>query len=319
MAQPYLPRWYIQQKKSLPSSFCIFNFLPTARCGVLALWRAVEISAATPTAQRCTNNPSISNSDFQSTPPLGVPLSSTSSKIRQRYYFAVVEYDSSATADYLYKACDGLGFGGEDAYPLDLRFIPNSVEFKHQPRDVAEEHKNLLLSWDEDDPHRARTLKQKFNAEQLEGWRALLLLDDKIPFANKQQKERRNPSELLFSGFLERTCQVPEFMHVTDLQFNKNTVEKEARKTAKDALKVQIEERKVKAMEEMAANEKREIERKEKETDMQIMSINLSEIQDPRQKAYYNMMKNQIMDKLMGSANVEAYYPQYSNSNEDGE
>ncbi|GAB2290216.1 hypothetical protein Dimus_024497 [Dionaea muscipula] len=105
----------------------------------LPLWRAVEISAATPTTQRCTNNPSISNSDFQSTPPLGVPLSSTSSKIRQRYYFAVVECDSSATADYLYKACDGLRFGGEDAYPLDLRFIPNSVEFKHQPRDVAEE------------------------------------------------------------------------------------------------------------------------------------------------------------------------------------
>ncbi|GAB2286548.1 hypothetical protein Dimus_020945 [Dionaea muscipula] len=100
---------------------------------------------------------------------------------------------------------------------------------------------------------------------------------------------------------------------------NTEKIEKEARKTAKDALKVQIEERKVKAMEEMAANEKREIERKEKETDMQIMSMNLSEIQDPRQKAYYNMMKNQIMDKLMESANVEAYYPQYSNSNEDEE
>ncbi|GAB2299711.1 hypothetical protein Dimus_033766 [Dionaea muscipula] len=79
MAQPYLPRWYIQQKKSLPSSFCIFNFFPC-----LLLWRAVEISAAAPTAQRSTNSPSISNSDFQSTPPLGVPLSSTSSKILQR-------------------------------------------------------------------------------------------------------------------------------------------------------------------------------------------------------------------------------------------
>ncbi|GAB2294903.1 hypothetical protein Dimus_029094 [Dionaea muscipula] len=133
----------------------------------------------------------------------------------------------------------------------------------------------------------------------------------KRPAGKKKEKEAIRKSKI-------QDAKDAKFCNLLE-QFNKNTVEKEARKTAKDALKVQIEERKVKAMEEMAANEKREIERKEKETDMQIMSMNLSEIQDPRQKAYYNMMKNQIMDKLMGSANVEAYYPQYSNSNEDEE
>lgn len=55
-----------------------------------------------------------------------------------RYYYAVVECDSIATADYLYKTCDGVEFE-RSANKLDLRFIPDSMEFKHQPRDVATE------------------------------------------------------------------------------------------------------------------------------------------------------------------------------------
>ena len=55
-----------------------------------------------------------------------------------RYYFAVVECDSIATADYLYKACDGVEFE-RSSNVLDLRFIPDSMEFKHPPRDVATE------------------------------------------------------------------------------------------------------------------------------------------------------------------------------------
>ncbi|XWS44502.1 hypothetical protein CRYUN_Cryun15aG0051100 [Craigia yunnanensis] len=103
-------------------------------------------------------------------------------KSRLRYYFAVVECDSSATADYLYKACDGAEFE-RSSNVLDLRFIPDSVEFKHSPRDVATEapanyeglnfHTQALqlskihLSWDDDEPQRGKILKRKFNAEQL--------------------------------------------------------------------------------------------------------------------------------------------------------
>ncbi|GFP84520.1 pre-rRNA-processing protein esf1 [Phtheirospermum japonicum] len=99
-----------------------------------------------------------------------------------RYYYAVVECDSSATADYLYKTCDGVEFE-RSANKLDLRFIPDSLEFKHQPRDVATEapadyegldfqtralqHSNIHLTWDEDEPQRAKTLKRKLNDEQL--------------------------------------------------------------------------------------------------------------------------------------------------------
>lgn len=50
----------------------------------------------------------------------------------------MVECDSIATADYLYKACDGVEFE-RSSNKLDLRFIPDSMEFKHDPRDVATE------------------------------------------------------------------------------------------------------------------------------------------------------------------------------------
>ncbi|KAL0344223.1 UNVERIFIED_CONTAM: Pre-rRNA-processing protein esf1 [Sesamum angustifolium] len=101
---------------------------------------------------------------------------------RLRYYYAVVECDSSATADYLYRTCDGLEFE-RSANKLDLRFIPDSMDFKHQPRDVATEapadyegldfqtralqHSNIHLTWDEDEPQRAKMFKRKLNDEQL--------------------------------------------------------------------------------------------------------------------------------------------------------
>lgn len=50
----------------------------------------------------------------------------------------MVECDSIATADYLYKSCDGVEFE-RSSNKLDLRFIPDSMEFKHAPRDVATE------------------------------------------------------------------------------------------------------------------------------------------------------------------------------------
>uniref|UniRef100_A0A1J3F548 Pre-rRNA-processing protein esf1 n=1 Tax=Noccaea caerulescens TaxID=107243 RepID=A0A1J3F548_NOCCA len=103
-------------------------------------------------------------------------------KSRLRYYYGVAECDSSATADYLYKSCDGIELE-RSSNKLDLRFIPDSMEFVHPPRDIATEApadyvgldflsralqmSNVNLSWDEDEPHRVKTLNQKFKPHQL--------------------------------------------------------------------------------------------------------------------------------------------------------
>ncbi|KAI3767825.1 hypothetical protein L2E82_18252 [Cichorium intybus] len=100
---------------------------------------------------------------------------------RLRYYFAVVVCDSVATADYIYKSCDGIEFE-RSSNKLDLRFIPDSMEFKHPARDVATEapadyegvdfqtralqQSKIDLTWDENEPKRSKKLKKKINADK---------------------------------------------------------------------------------------------------------------------------------------------------------
>ncbi|KAG9439062.1 hypothetical protein H6P81_019227 [Aristolochia fimbriata] len=104
-------------------------------------------------------------------------------KSRMRYFYAVVECDSSSTADHLYKTCDGTEFE-RTSNVLDMRFIPDSMEFKHPPRDAATEvpatyealdfHTSALqqskinLTWDEDEPQRQKIMKRRFNSDQLD-------------------------------------------------------------------------------------------------------------------------------------------------------
>ncbi|KAM7271541.1 hypothetical protein ACFE04_030755 [Oxalis oulophora] len=101
--------------------------------------------------------------------------------IEKSWQYELMECDSSATADHLYKNCDGVE-SERSASVLDLRFIPDSTEFKHPPRDVATEapanykglefetralqQSKVHLSWDEDEPDRVKTLKRKFTEDQ---------------------------------------------------------------------------------------------------------------------------------------------------------
>lgn len=118
-------------------------------------------------------------------------------KDRLRYYFAVIECDSSATSNYLYKACDGVEFE-RTSNVLDLRFIPDDMEFDHPPRDVAMEvptnylapdfhtralqHSKVNIAWDDDEPLRVKTLHRKFDPDQLNemDFKAYLASDDEV-------------------------------------------------------------------------------------------------------------------------------------------
>lgn len=100
-----------------------------------------------------------------------------------RYYYAVVVCDSSATANHIYKTLDGTELL-DTSNVFDLRFIPDSMEFKHPPRDIRTEaptsyeepdfhtralqHSKVKLTWEEDEPHRTKILRRKFNPNQLD-------------------------------------------------------------------------------------------------------------------------------------------------------
>ncbi|KAI8052318.1 hypothetical protein BDF22DRAFT_687666 [Syncephalis plumigaleata] len=102
---------------------------------------------------------------------------------RLRYYFAVVECDKVSTAQAIYDQCDGAEVEATSNF-FDLRFIPDDMEFNEKPVGVATstsenhkrlefatqalQHSNITLTWDDDDPDRVKTLRQKFNKNDLQ-------------------------------------------------------------------------------------------------------------------------------------------------------
>lgn len=98
-------------------------------------------------------------------------------KSRMRYYFAVVECDSVATANAIYENCDGVQLVSS-SNALDLRYIPDDTTFKYPPRDTATEvpanykpptrssivvdQTNVRLTWDETPQERIALTRQDF-------------------------------------------------------------------------------------------------------------------------------------------------------------
>ncbi|BFI25859.1 hypothetical protein AXG93_3911s1590 [Marchantia polymorpha subsp. ruderalis] len=103
-------------------------------------------------------------------------------KAKLRYYYAVAVCDSAETAACIYNSCDGLEYE-KTSNTLDLRFIPDDMQFAREPKDSASDipgdykpvefetkalqHSNVKLTWDEDEPLRAKALRRKFNPDQL--------------------------------------------------------------------------------------------------------------------------------------------------------
>ncbi len=173
---------------------------------------------------------------------------------RLKYFYAVVSCDSIETACSIYRQCDGAEFEMSANF-LDIRYIPDSVSFdEDELTDVADhtsknykpktnlitpalQHSKVKLTWDMDDPDRARFTKVNFakfdyNENDLraylassssgeesdedgdpERYRQLLLGDNANVFGRKSHEDNTDLQITFASGF-NKDCSDSDDVHM---------------------------------------------------------------------------------------------------------
>ncbi|KAJ1824275.1 pre-rRNA-processing protein esf1 [Coemansia sp. RSA 2671] len=102
---------------------------------------------------------------------------------KMRYYFAVIECDSIATAQAIYSQCDGTEYEASANF-FDLRFIPDDMDFDDKPKDQAMhvpekyepldfstqalQHSKVKLTWDADEPTRMKMTRRAFTQDEID-------------------------------------------------------------------------------------------------------------------------------------------------------
>lgn len=135
---------------------------------------------------------------------------------RLRYFYAIVECDSAATADVIYRQCDGLEFESS-ASRLDLRFVPDHVSFgsssdgggstpvardrclelpareQYQPPEAfvttALQQRRVRLTWDETDVGRQAALRRATQAAQAGNLDSVDVTDYLAPSSSEEEHQ----------------------------------------------------------------------------------------------------------------------------------
>ncbi|KAI8909569.1 hypothetical protein EDD86DRAFT_205739 [Gorgonomyces haynaldii] len=188
---------------------------------------------------------------------------------RLRYYYAVVETDSVATAKAIFEQCDGTEFESSGNF-FDLRYIPMDMEFTDEPHDFADaapvvyepsdfvtnalQHSKVKLTWDDDDPERTKITKRKFTKDQLQDmdFKAYLATDSEQSDADldtlklllgEEEEDKKNELEITFTpGLSEKASKLLEERKEREKQKDETVFEQMQRKRKEKKKMKKLEE-----------------------------------------------------------------------------
>ncbi|KAJ2827162.1 pre-rRNA-processing protein esf1, partial [Coemansia sp. 'formosensis'] len=134
---------------------------------------------------------------------------------KMRYYFGVVECNSVATAQAIYKQCDGTEYEASANF-FDLRFVPDDMDFddtpkdeamhvpeKYEPLDFASQalqHSRVKLTWDADEPTRMKMTRRAFTQDEIDSMDFGNLLASSSGESSSDEEDLAKKRALLLSG-----------------------------------------------------------------------------------------------------------------------
>nr|XP_006824858.1 PREDICTED: LOW QUALITY PROTEIN: ESF1 homolog [Saccoglossus kowalevskii] len=160
---------------------------------------------------------------------------------RLKYYYAVVECDSPTTANTIYEQCDRMEYESS-ATQLDLRFIPEDMEFEDVPTSVSSENVDIAtfkptsfissalqqtqvhLTWDETNRDRLALTTKKFDKDEV------MKLDVQDYLASSSDEEGNQGLKETTEELFKKKDQNEEMTAWQQYQKNKKEKKKEKKK-----------------------------------------------------------------------------------------